>query len=721
MTAPAPSLFLRASGDGLHSLNCTVEGMTCGRCAITIESELNRLAGVASARVNATTRRLRVEIDRKVTEPEQVLAAVSALGYGIHPYADDTSSGESRQGNLLVPLAVAGFGTMNVMLFSVSIWAGLASDMGPGTRTLLHWASAVVAIPVVAYSASVFYLPAAAALRHGRVTMDAPISLAILATLAASLYETARGAEHAYFDAAVSLTFFLLVGRVLDRMLRKRSSGAAENLRALTRGRAFRLREGGEPEEVLATELAAGDVIHVPAGELIPADADLMAPGAEIDDSTVTGESMPRVLREGDTLMAGCRNVGPAFRARVTAVGNETRLSSIADIAEAAEVHRGRHQLLADRFSQGYAPLVIGSALLGFAVWLLVVGASLSEATMIAVAVLVVTCPCAAGLATPAVAARAANLLLAGGVIVRDGGALERLAEVTDVVLDKTGTLTRPEFVLDPEVDADLARQASALAATSQHPLCRALSAAYPARPLDGVREFPGRGLEAKGGERLGSAVFTGAGGAASPDGRAELWFRACGGRLARFGFSQSLRPGLRDMVEGLRRRGLRPFILSGDTPNAVATVACAAGLDTWQAGCSPEDKIARVGAMTGEGRQVAMFGDGLNDAAALAYAHVSVAPASATGAAQVAADVILLGNSLEALLGVIDIARKSRRLIAENLVFAAAYNVVSLPLALAGMLTPFIAAILMSSSSILVMLNAMRLGHLPETRRASQ
>ena len=720
MTAPAPSLFLRASGGGLHSLDCTVEGMTCGRCALTIESELNRLAGVASARVNATTRRLRVEIDRTVTAPEQVLDAVSALGYGIFPYSDDTPSGESHEGNLLVPLAVAGFGTMNVMLFSVSVWAGLASDMGPDTRTLLHWASAVVAVPVVAYSASVFYLPAAAALRRGRVTMDAPISLAILATLAASLYETARGAEHAYFDAAVSLTFFLLVGRVLDRMLRKRSSGAAENLRAMTRGRAFRLRADSRPEEVFATELAAGDVIHIPSGELIPADAVLTAPSAEIDDSTVTGESMPRALRSGDTLMAGCRNVGPAFRARVTAVGSETRLSSIADIAEAAQTHRGRHQLLADRFSRGYVPLVIGSALLGFAVWLLVVGASLSQATMIAVAVLVVTCPCAAGLATPAVAARAANLLLAGGVIVRDGGALERLAEVTDVVLDKTGTLTRPEFVLEPDVDADTARQAAALAATSRHPLCRALSAAYPAQPLDGVQEYPGLGLEANGGARLGSAAFTGAKGAPSPDRLAELWFRAPGQRPVRFGFSQSLKPGLRDMVEGLRRRDLRPVILSGDTPNAVAVIARAAGLDTWRGGCSPEDKIARVKAMTGEGRKVAMFGDGLNDAAALTGAHVSVAPASATGAAQVAADVILLGNSLESLLGVVDVARKSRRLIAENLVFAAAYNVVSLPLALAGMLTPFVAAVLMSSSSILVMLNAMRLGRLREARGGS-
>ena len=299
-------------------------------------------------------------------------------------------------------------------------------------------------------------------------------------------------------------------------------------------------------------------------------------------------------------------------------------------------------------------------------------------------------------------------------------GALERLAEVTDVVLDKTGTLTRPEFVLDPDVDADLARQASTLAATSLHPLCRALSSAYPARPLDGVREFPGLGLEANGGERLGSAMFTGAEEAASPDGLAELWFRVPGGRLARFGFSQSLRPGLQDLVEGLRHRGLRPFILSGDTPNAVAAVASAAGLDTWQDGCSPEDKIACIRAMTGDGRRVAMFGDGLNDAAALASAHVSVAPASATGAAQVAADVIVLGNNLESLLDVIDIARKSRRLIAENLVFAAAYNVVSLPLALAGMLTPFIAAILMSSSSILVMLNAVRLGRLPEIRRVS-
>ena len=616
----------------------------------------------------------------------------------------------NREANLLVPLAVAGFGLMNVMLFSISVWAGLATDMGTDTRTLFHWASAAVAVPVVVYSASVFHLPAIAAVRNGRMTMDVPISIAILATFAASIHETLLGADHAYFDAAVSLTFFLLLGRILDQILRRRSGSAADNLRALTEGHAFLVRKDGGTDRIAASALAPGDLVHVPMGARIPADAVLLSGHGEIDESVITGESRPRFLRAGDALTGGSTNAGAAVRARVTAAGAASRVARIADLADRAGSHRGRQQLLADRFAQGYGPFVIGAAASGFLVWLLLLDAQVSEAVMIAVAVLVVTCPCAAGLATPAVVTRAGNRLLADGVIVRDGGAFERLADATDIVLDKTGTLTGQDLVPESLPDPRAAERAGAIAASSGHPLCMALSRAFPASPLPGVTEFPGQGLETEGGERLGSAAFVGAERPEPDDGLAEVWYAAPRSQPVRFGFAQAVRPGFAETVEGLRRRGLRPLILSGDTPAAVAAVAGKAGIADWEAGQGPEDKLARIRSLSGRGRRVAMLGDGLNDAPALGAAHVSLSPSSATDAAQNAADVILLGESLLPLLRVIDVSRACRRLIAQNLAFAAVYNVLSLPLALAGMLTPLAAAILMSSSSLLVMANALRL-----------
>ncbi len=709
MTLPSPAPHLRKTASGLHSLTCTIDGMKCGQCALAIERSLARLGGVASARVNATTRRLNIEIDRAVTGPEQVFETVAELGYRIHPFPEAEEEA-SREASLLVPLAVAGFGLMNIMLFSISVWAGLATDMGADTRSLFHWASAAVAAPVVVYSASVFHLPAIAAVRNGRMTMDVPISIAILATFAASLRETLHGADHTYFDAAVSLTFFLLLGRILDQFLRRRSRSAADNLRALTEGNAFLIREDGSTVEIAASALGPGDLVHVPLGARIPADAVLLSDHGEVDESAITGESRPRFLRAGDALTGGSANAGAALRARVTAAGAASRLAHIADLADRAGSHRGRQQLLADRFARGYGPFVTGAAAAGFLGWLLLLDAQVSEAVMIAVAVLVVTCPCAAGLATPAVVTRAGNRLLADGIIVRDGGALERLAEATDIVLDKTGTLTGQELVLDSCPDARISGRAGAIAASSRHPLCVALSRAIRRNPLPGVAEFPGRGLETEDGERLGSAAFVGGDREGPDDGLAEIWYAAPGARPVRFGFSQAVRPGFAETVEGLRRRGLRPLILSGDTPSAVAAVAGKAGIADWDAGRSPEEKLAQIQSMAERGKRVAMLGDGLNDAPALAAAHVSLSPSSATDAAQNAADVILLGESLLPLLRVIDVARSCRRLIAQNLAFAAVYNILSLPLALAGMLTPLAAAILMSSSSLLVMANALRL-----------
>ena len=382
----------------------------------------------------------------------------------------------------------------------------------------------------------------------------------------------------------------------------------------------------------------------------------------------------------------------------------------IADLTEAAENHRGRGQRLADQFARGYGPVVIGAAALGFLFWWLILRADPEDAMVIAVAVLVVTCPCAAGLATPAVVTRAVNRLMAEGVIVKSGDALERLAEIDAVMIDKTGTLTDASLQLDRDSDRALLEAAAALAANSNHPLARALTDAYPTAPMVGVREVRGEGLEAANGARLGSARFVGVEQDQATDGPV-MWYRAEGEEPIRFSFSDQPRPDASDLVNGLNAQGLGVSLISGDHERAVADVANQLGIGTFQAAMQPETKLRCIQQRTEAGDRLLMIGDGLNDAPSLAAAHVSMSPSSAIAAAQTAADLILVGDRLTPAITAIATARKTRKLIRENLILATIYNVVTLPIALAGGLTPLIAAILMSSSSVLVMLNAIRIG----------
>lgn len=694
----------RDLGGGLADLFCVLEGVRCGGCTSKIERSLGAIDGVALVRVNATTGRMRLVWETARARPEDLLQRVEVLGFGVHALGRD-DAGQAAEPSVLLPLAVAGFGTMNVMAFSIAVWAGLVTDMGDATRQLMHWFSAAVALPVAAYSGGVFYRPALAALRSGRINMDAAITLAIVATLAASMLETVRGGEHAYFDAAVSLIFFLLIGRLLDQTLRKRSKTASANLRRLTDGFAHRLGPDGVATTVPVDDLSLGDILMVRPGERVPADGVLVDDRAEIDDSLITGESMPRSLRAGDLLIAGSLAAGSAIRLRVTALGQDTRLSAIAALTEIAETHRGQSQLLAERFAAAYGPAVIAAACLGFAVWWLVLGATVSEAVMIAVAVLIVTCPCAAGLATPAVVARAVNLLLAKGVIVRDGGALERLAQIDEIIVDRTGTLTTGILQLQEAPDREALECAAALAANSAHPLAKAIASAAPRPARPGVREIPGKGLLAPDGTRLGSASFTGT--LAADTSGPSLWLTRPGQVPVVFRFFDPPRPGAKDLVEAFRARGFAPTLLSGDRAASVAAVADEVGIDRWHAEMTPEDKLDAV---QQAGGRALMIGDGLNDAPALAAAHVSVSPASAIDIARNAADIVVLAKRLDVVAEAHALAVQAQRLIAQNLCFAALYNIVSVPLALAGGLTPLIAAILMSSSSLLVMLNALRL-----------
>lgn len=691
----------------------SLPGIHCQGCIATVERGLSAQPGVKSARVNLTLKRALVEAAPEVTAAD-LIEALAELGHEAHeldPGALSATQADAAGRALLVRLAVAGFAAMNVMLLSVSVWSG-ATD---ATRDLFHWISAAISLPAIAYAAQPFFVNAWAALRVRRLNMDVPIALAILLALATSLWETALSGAHAYFDAALTLTFFLLAGRYLDHRTRAVARSAASELSALEVPRALRL-EQGEQREVPIAEVAPGDLLLVRPGGRMPVDGEIVSGRSEIDRSLLTGETLPVFAEPGLGVSAGEVNLTGPLTVRAMAVGRDSSLQRMAELVAIAESGRSRYTSLADAAAKLYAPgvhILSGLSFLGWFLW----AGDLRVALNIAAAVLIITCPCALGLAVPAVTTAASGRLFRQGLLIKHATALERLAEVDTVVFDKTGTLTagRPELVnLEERSGADLA-VALALAEASAHPLSVALARAArvagiaPAE-LAEVAEVPGYGTEGRiGGRivRLGRAGWVGA----PEGGQTAAWLSTGDGAPPRaFHFTDALRPGAARAVAALQAAGKRVIILSGDSARAVEPLAERLGVAEWRAGLLPGDKAAAIAALTERGHRVLMVGDGLNDTAALAAAHVSVAPASALDAARVASDIVLLGQDLAPIAAACDTAQRATRRIRENFRIATLYNVIAVPLAVAGLATPLVAALAMSASSITVSLNALRL-----------
>lgn len=714
-----------SSDEGVNRVNLVVEGLHCAACVWLIETVLSRQPGVVSARVNMTTRRLVLAWRADETDADTLVGTVARLGYRLVPFDAGRIDSERkrRERELVRAMAVAGFAAGNVMLLSVSVWAGANQGMGPATRDLLHWISALVAMPAIAYAGRPFFRSALSVLRMGRTNMDVPISIGVLLATAMSLYQTARGAEHAYFDSAIGLLFFLLVGRYLDLLARGRARSAAEHLLALGSAAVTVLAPGGGKRVLAPSRVEPGMIVLAAAGQRIGVDGRIATGASEVDTGLIDGESIPKAIGPGDRVFAGTLNLAAPVTITVTATGEGTLLAEIARLIEAAEQQRGRYVALADRVARLYAPVVHGLALATFLGWWLGAGAPWQEALLIAIAVLIITCPCALALAVPVVQVIASGRLLKRGILVKSGTALERLANADTVVFDKTGTLTRgrPRLVEAPGgSDREALTEAAALAAASRHPLARALVRAAEAEriavvPAAGVREVPGAGLERttnEGAVRLGSRAFaapaepTGAGSASGP----ELWLARPGRAPVRFAFADELRQDARAVVARLQARGYAVELLSGDRAPVVAAVAAEVGIEAWRAGCSPSEKVRRLEALAAEGARVLMVGDGLNDAPALAAATVSLSPATAVDVSQTAADLVFQGERLAPVLEALGTARRARALVRENLALAFLYNVTTIPLAIAGLVTPLIAAIAMSTSSIVVILNALRL-----------
>jgi Cu2+-exporting ATPase len=707
-----PTPFVRREA-GLNKLELSVTGARCAGCIKSIEGGLAGMPGVSAARMNLSTGKLVVEWRGASALGQSIVGKLAALGFPAKAYdpaaVRNTEDAEARF--LLRCMAVAGFAAGNVMLFSVSIWAG--GDMDEATRTLFHWLSALIAIPAVAFAGRPFFRSAFAALSRGRTNMDVPITLGVGLALGMSMVETAMGAEHAYFDASVTLLFFLLIGRYLDHRLRAAARSAANDLLSLQSAVATRIGRDGRVASVAAKDIRAGDRILVAPGERLLADGRLQSPEAELDLSLLTGESEPVRRAMHHELKAGALNLGKPIVVEATASVAESYVADLARLLEAAEQNRSQYVKIADRAARAYVPIVHSLALTAF-LWALWIGLSGHDAVMRAVTLLIITCPCALGLAVPAVQIVAAGRLFREGLLVKSGDALERLALADTAVVDKTGTLTqgRPQLLNRDDIPAGRLEQAAQLARASRHPLARALArAAGEGAVLANVQETPGQGLSADvAGEtwRLGKASFVGAderAGAAS-----ALYFRKGDDAPVVFRYADRLRPDAAEALAGLKALGLEAEMLSGDREGAVAATANEAGLAAWRAGALPEDKIARVRELKASGRHVLMLGDGLNDAAALAEATVSISPGEGADVTQAAADFVLQGARLQPVVEAVQVARAARARIVENLAFSVLYNACAVPLAFAGLVTPLVAAIAMSGSSLVVTLNALRL-----------
>jgi Cu2+-exporting ATPase len=711
--------YVQRAGDDRRTLHLMVEGVHCGGCVRRIEQTLLADPAVEHARVNLTTRRLVVGWSGAAEIADRLVHAVSALGYRAVPYDPGQLIGAEAASEraLLRAMAVAGFAAGNIMLLSVSVWAGQLQDMGPATRDLLHWFSALIALPAILYAGRPFLASALGALRHRRTNMDVPIAVGIVLASGMSLFETVRGGPHVYFDSAIMLLFFLLVGRYLDRRARGRARSAAERLVTLGAGAVTVLESDGRRSVVPAAMVAPGMTVLVAAGERIGADGTVLDGSSALDTSLITGETLPATVGVGDRVFAGTLNLGAPLRLEVAAIGEGTLLAEILRLMELAEQRRARHVVLADRLAARYAPAVHGLALATFLGWTVLIGAPWQLALLYAVAVLIITCPCALGLAVPAVQVIASGRLLRSGVLLKSATALERLAQVDTVVFDKTGTLTRgrPALARSEPVDAEALRLAASLAGASRHPLARALAGAQPeATVARGVEETPGRGLRLRGPEgeiRVGSRVWCGVEDVAASSAGPELWLTRPGRSPVRFAFEDPLRTDAPWVIAELRARGLVLEVLSGDRAPTVAAVAAKLGIERWRAGCTPVEKTARLEALAAAGRRVLMVGDGLNDAPALAAAHVSASPSTAIDLSQTAADAVFQGDRLQPVLELLDVARQADRLIRQNLGLALGYNLITVPLAVLGLVTPLLAALCMSASSVAVVGNALRLG----------
>lgn len=712
-----PRAFVRQKS-GAKQLDLAVYGAKCAGCISKIEGGLKRLPGVSEARLNLSTQKLHVEWNGHL-DARRITNTLTSLGYRVAPYDPTASEKENDEygKKLLKCLGVAGFAMANIMmLLSIPVWASGEGGMGEGTREFLHLISALIAVPAAAYAGRPFFDSAWSALRNGNANMDVPISLAVILTIGVSLFESLHGGDTVYFEAAVMLLFFLLIGRWLDHSLRNRARAAARDLLALQAVTVSRQTADHHVESVAAKDIAVGDLLRIAPGDRLPVDGEIVDGTSDFDLSLVTGESAPVVRGPGDAIQSGTVNLSANLLVRATATADRSLVAELVRLVEVGQQTRNSYVRLADKAARAYVPIVHTAAALTFLGWFFIGGIGFRDSLMTAVAVLIITCPCALGLATPAVQVVATGILFKRGILVKSGDALERLSKITHVIFDKTGTLTTGALTwlnADSLSAADRERIA-AVARGSRHPVSRSIVHALGGGPVaDQVVETPGQGVSGVVDGvtvKIGRAAFVGQEGHNLEGNTTRTWVKIGESYPQEFLFEDSVRADASDVVSKLKEKGISVSMLTGDRKDVAQRIAASIGIDEVHAEVTPTEKSDVIDALRGEGKIVAMVGDGLNDAPALARADVSLSPGSAADAAQSAADFVFQGNSLKPILAAYHMAKLSQRRIVENFAFAALYNAIASPMAMAGLVTPLFAALAMSGSSLIVTLNALRL-----------
>ncbi|MEP1209733.1 MAG: heavy metal translocating P-type ATPase [Rhizobiaceae bacterium] len=702
-----------------HQTDYIVPDMHCAACIGTIERGLMSMSQVCSVRANLTKRTVAVVWDADQGSGSEVASFLKRLGFeaNLHFPGDAATEHVDDKGRrLLKSLAVAGFAAANIMLLSVSVWSGADVE----TAKLFHLISGLIAVPAVAYAGQPFFTSALKALSGRRLNMDVPISLAVILALTMSVFESFTNGSEAYFDAAVTLLFFLLIGRYLDHLMRQRARGAVDRLVQLTSKGGVLIEAGKSPHYIDLNEIREGMRLRVNPGERLPVDGTLVEGCSDVDRALVTGESNSVTCKVGDQLEAGVLNLTGSIDIIATSDASNSFLAEVSSMMDAAERGRGHYVGIADRMAQIYAPAVHLLALLTFIGWMVATGGDWHSSIYTAIAVLIITCPCALGLAVPVVHVIGAHQLMRRGIMMRDGTGFERLSEIDTVTFDKTGTLTMGEPVVTEShrVDANAASLAKSLASHSSHPAARAIAnhlEEAKSLPISDITEVPGFGVEARHrGQivRLGRARWVAEIAANEQTGEKMpgVAFAIQGKPVGVFELEDQVREAVRSTIEALKADDLTVEMLSGDHQVPVADLAERLGIETYVPEMTPHEKISHIQKLQQSGAQVLMVGDGLNDAPALAAAHVSMAPASASDVGRLASDFIFTRPSLHAVVTARAIALKTGQLVRQNFGLAIAYNCIAVPLAIAGQITPLFAAIAMSTSSIVVIANSMRL-----------
>ncbi len=707
------SPYVQNTEGGNDTIDLMISGAHCAGCAAKIEREVAALGGVRVARMNLSTMRLSTTWKHGHTRAVDIVSRLDELGYGAKPFNMELAplAANAELSGLLKALGVAGAALAFLMTLSVPVWSG--AEMSEQTRTFMHWVSAAIALPAVAYAGRPFFRSAWSVLKNKHTNMDVPISLAVLLACALSIYETMHGNPDTYFDAAVMLLFLLLIGRYLDARLRLKTGQSAQRLAAMQASNASLVSQDGTVSIVPAAMIKPNDMLLIASGERAAVDVEIMQGISDIDTSIASGETLPVRSGPGDIMYSGMINLGDPLRVKALSASGNSFLSEISKLVEAGEQKKSKFVRIADRAARAYVPVVHSLAFLTFVGWLMM-GGSLRTASLNAIAVLIITCPCALGLAVPAVQIVASGRLFKKGVLLKSGDALERLAKVDHIVFDKTGTLTLGSLQLGngDDIDGEFIELAAKLARGSRHPIARAIVlAAGGGQAADAIEETAGQGLTARiNGKitKLGNAQFVGLKQASSET--IETYLRIGRRKPIQFIFTDRPRMDAVQTISTLQQQGYALELLTGDSAVMAAQVAEQLGLENWQSKVSPQDKLARLDRLKSEGRKTLMIGDGINDAPALAGASVSATPAGAADISRAAADIILQGDKLSGLVTALDIAKQAQKRVVENLSLAVIYNIIAVPLAVLGYVNPMIAAAAMSGSSILVTLNALRI-----------